>query len=129
MPVSLESIVPREGFLEVIFSGAYDGPPYRYPEYFKRIFEACEHHRCQRVLLDSTLVDYHTDILTEHNVAEALSRVVPPGVRLAFIGPRTVAPHTSHFETVAVNRGVRARVFWDRQEALDWLLEKPAAAE
>jgi hypothetical protein len=123
MPVTLESIVLREGYLEVQFGGAYNGPSYRSREYLERIFHACEQHQCSRVLLDHTRVIYQTDILAEHSVGEALAQMAPPGVRLAFVSPISTLPHPSHFETVAVNRGARVRVFWDRQQALAWLLK------
>jgi len=129
MPVTLESIVPRDGYLEVLFGGVYDGPPFRFPEFLERIFGACEQHRCRRVLLDHSRVGYQTDILAEHNVGEAVAQAIPLGVRLAFVAPASTAPHPSHFETVAVNRGARVRVFWDWQEALNWLLEPPSSPQ
>lgn len=127
MPVSLESILSQEAFLEARFVGAFDGLPFRYPEYLAQIFQACAEHQCRRVLLDHSRLEYYTDILVEHSAGESVARLAPRGVRLASVAPSSTLPHPCHFETVAVNRGVRMRVFWDREEALQWLLaDEPA---
>jgi hypothetical protein len=123
MPVSLDSISPRDGFLDVLFSGSYDGQIVHFPEYLQRILEASRDYDQTRILMDFSSVRYVPDILTEHMVGERLSQLLPPTIRCAYVAPRTVAPQPSHFETVAVNRGARLRVFWNRQEALQWLLD------
>lgn len=129
MPVSLESILPREEFLEARFTGTFDELTFRYPEYLEQIFQACAAHGCRRVLLDHSRLDYHTDILVEHSAGESVARLTPRDIRLASIAPSSTLPHPCHFETVAVNRGVRMHVFWDREEALAWLLSDEAAPD
>lgn len=129
MPVSLDSITPKDGYLEVQFSGSRDGRITQYAPHLQPILQACEKYQCFRVLLDYTQMQYTVDTLVEHNAGEKLAQLLPPGIRMAYVAAECTEPHSSHFETVAVNRGASLRVFWDRQAALDWLLGKAPEAE
>lgn len=128
MPVSLDSIALRDGYVEVVLGGEYEGRLVHFQEYLKRILDAADQHGCTRVLLDNSRVRYFPDILAEHLVAERMAQLVPPTFRFAFIAPGNIPAQNSHFETVAVNRGARVRVFRSRDEALGWLLGAAAEA-
>lgn len=125
LPVTLDSITPKAGYLEALFSGTEEGPPHHYSEHLAQVLQACAEHQCQRVLLDHSRVKYSINVVLEHAMGVAIAEMVPINIKMVLVAPRSVPPHAPHLETVSINRGMPIRVFWDRSAAESWLLEQP----
>lgn len=94
------------------------------------MFADCAKHQALRVLVDlrglsgdpSTLERFGTGTLfaSKYMAARVAGRI--PTCRFAFVGTPPLIEAKRFGETVAVNRGVPLRVFFDPTEARKWLL-------
>jgi hypothetical protein len=80
-------------------------------------------YRCYQaiILIDRTAVRGVANKVIQRLVGERVVKTVPRGVRIALFIPESVSLHRS--EATVASRGNFLRLFWDRDKALDWLLE------
>ncbi|MFP4471966.1 MAG: hypothetical protein ACLFPE_14890 [Bacteroidales bacterium] len=85
--------------------------------------EAVKANRIYRLLLDIRQAEIETSTLDIYMVTSALAESFPAGTRHAVLQARDESLKSSgnFFETVAANRGVMAKTFSDKKEALRWL--------
>ena len=125
MSIQLKEATVREGYLDARIEGSYEGIKQlipQYAEYQAKILAACKKHGCHRILLDCHGVDYKPNAILEHFLGVSLADLHEPRLRLAVLASKTTEPRDTLLELVANNRGVHLRVFWDRDEAVSWLL-------
>ena len=121
----VEKVIPHETHIEFIFEGVIRSGFPEAPRNNQVMLDACKEHDCSRALADFTNVEYTPgqDILGEHIAAESLADPELRAIKWAELMPGAQAAIRTHLENTAVNRGVQLRVFTERTEALDWLLE------
>ncbi|HEX8833455.1 MAG TPA: STAS/SEC14 domain-containing protein [Abditibacteriaceae bacterium] len=125
MPVEVSSISLTNEYLDVLLTGSSAGASGQYREIHDAIFAALDEHTCCKILIDTSSVDYHPNILLEHNTAlDLVQRCTQSRIRLqlAVVTPPNSQHPNRHLEDTAYNRGVNLKVFATRQEALEWLL-------
>jgi hypothetical protein len=89
--------------------------------YSLAILQASITARVDRVLCDELDLEHRLGTFEIFRAAEFLSARVPPAVRISVVcDPRFLAD-ARFWETVAVNRGLRVRVFTDVESAHSWL--------
>ena len=92
------------------------------------VMSACAEHSCPRALIEEHLIGPSIGMLDAFEIVAESSRSARPAVELvAYVD--TNSEHDSTLldfaETVAVNRGVRVRVFGTVAEAEAWLATLP----
>jgi hypothetical protein len=109
---------------------AGDNSPATVERYLGDIRIACVQHHCHHVLIEECLAGPSLSTLEVFEVIAARSRDAWPAARrIAYVdtNPEHDASLMEFAETVAVNRGVRVRVFPDVGAAERWLMELPGA--
>ena len=83
-----------------------------------------EEHSLSRMLLDlREAQEEGTDNASHvHGASSELGDLYRSGMSLAVVGSGNDPVLQVLFESVALNRGVRAKVFTDRDQAMAWLL-------
>lgn len=87
-------------------------------------------HKTNLFLIDCLeLVDDKVLVFENYKLGVDLTKMlqkIPQGVKDAIILPRSrqAADNIRFFETVAINRGLNVCLFRNREDALDWLLNK-----
>jgi len=76
----------------------------------------------KRILIDITPIKEPMDAMARFSVGVSMGRIVGGKCRLAALSPRESIDH--FWEDVVNNLGAAARVGHDRNELIDWLLEK-----
>ena len=118
------TLSPDFPVVETSYSGMVTAP--ELSQAVKATFELGLTHGVSRFLADcSALVGGHT-IVDLYGIAEALtSTQIASTLKEAVLVPAlsASAEDVRFWETACINRGMRVRVFQDRQCALDWLLE------
>lgn len=123
MPVHV-TITAMNGYLLIESSGEMetveDGV-----EYIQAQIDAALKEKIQRLLVDdrnlTVSIDY-SDILALADYWEkrGLQRI---GLRAAALAPPSAPQAQLAYETTATNRSIVFKVFFDKQEALNWLLK------
>ena len=96
---------------------------------FLEMMEAVALNRTKRVLFDGrtitgnpqTIERFFYGEFAAFTVAQYQERGVPPSTPFAYVLRAPVMDHEKFGETVAVNRGMRIRVFDNLEDALEWL--------
>jgi hypothetical protein len=96
---------------------------------FLEIMEAAALYRTKQVLFDGrtvtgspqTIERFYYGEFAAQTVAQYQERGVSPATPFAYVLKEPVLDHEKFGETVAVNRGMRVRVFDKLEEALKWL--------
>jgi hypothetical protein len=116
------TVTPRKGYLHVRVTGPNGTATIR--QYFADTVAACLREGCPNVLIEEYLQGERISIADVFEVVSDNVDLIRSAIRLvAFVD---VNPHRSDTnlkfgETVAVNRGLAARVFGDVAEAEGWL--------
>lgn len=95
-------------------------------ECYRNVATVALEHKFQRVLIVGVGTDHSHSHLAARDVVIALHVIgVPAGFRIAFV-PRSDVTLNGyrHAEIEAQNRGLRARVFHDEEDAIRWLTER-----
>lgn len=90
--------------------------------YWTRVAEERKAHNYDKVLVDEDLGE-QPELIDIYEIAAFLSEMGFAGATIAFVDRQMDHLEYNKFaETVAVNRGLRGRVFIDYDEAEKWLL-------
>ena len=124
MASQIRDLRPQYPVIEFVVQGSF-----AYDESLAVVAEGTRLQEAEGILLglvDATRVVHATatqDVLALANEVARVGR--PAGWKQAFIRPEDTfaAMSVSFYETAARNRGLDVRVFADRQEALDWLMD------
>ncbi len=125
MPLAPDSITFHDGYIEVVLQGVSAGLHTHYRDIHEQIFAASLKYNCGLILLDASRVEHQPNVLLEHQTAVDLAARCsnhPFCVRVAAISPANALQVNEHLETAARNRGANVKVFWNRDEAVAWLL-------
>jgi len=121
MAVELKKISLRDHYLHCYFEGHF-GNLTKMIENTKRILKAHKETNCPNALLDFSKISGRIGIFTEHILGRHIAHVIPLKVNIAVLAPPYMKDTASgHLENVAINRAVRMRVFWEIDEAIEWL--------
>ncbi len=77
---------------------------------------------CNKVLIDEREFDYSLETIDIFKSAVFISETVPHEARIALVCKPEKIEKVVFWETVAVNRGMKAKVFIDHAAAEQWLL-------
>jgi hypothetical protein len=96
---------------------------------FLEIMEAAAIHRTKRVLFDGrtltgspqTMERFYYGQFAAETVAQYQERGVSPAIPFAYVLKEPVLDPERFGETVAINRGMRIKVFDNLEDALKWL--------
>ena len=77
---------------------------------------------CKRVLIDGRLSPLNLSIMEQFSFSVFLAKTLPLGTRMAVIQPVNKLEESRFPETVAVNRGLKVKIFTNEKQATQWLL-------
>ena len=80
-------------------------------------------HDCERLLVDATGTTRMLGFLSDFEITASHKSELPPRTWHAVVIRPDQKEHMQFVENVAQNRAVNLRLFTDRHEAIDWLLE------
>ena len=89
--------------------------------YGMAIIAAAVEHNCRRVLCDERGLVYALGTFDTYEAARHIAEHAPGVGRVAIVCRPQDNVAAAFWETVAVNRGLRARCFTDRDQAAVWL--------
>ena len=121
MAVELKKISLRDHYLHCYFEGHFENL-IKMIENTQRIFKAYRETNCPNALLDFSRISGKIGIFAEHFLGEHIAHVIPLKARIAVLAPPYMKDTASgHLENVATNRAARLRVFWELEDAIEWL--------
>lgn len=118
-------VVKWDNYLQLLFSGSYTLDKAFHA--FKFAVDQAIAYNYSRILMDAFGVKGIIPRMDRYHYAEFLANYIRQNAlgkihRISMTGPIPIVDHNRFGETVAVNRGVNARVFTNREEALSWVL-------
>ncbi len=121
MTVELKDITFENNYLHCHFEGHFENLA-KMLEQGQLILKAYKETKCSKIILDFCIITGEIGVITEHTLGEFISKIIPKNVRIALIGPSHMRSTPSgHLETVVANRSGGLKVFWDLEEAVEWL--------
>lgn len=93
-------------------------------QYGEAVINAALQNHCRKIICDETNLVYALGIFEAYIDAEFLSKIAPRLHRVAIVCHPNQIGDAKSWETFAVNRGLRVKVFIDRAEAENWLEAK-----
>jgi hypothetical protein len=95
---------------------------------WKEIAEACQGHKCKRILVDGCL-DGPGDTLDIYNLGNRFHELgIPLGARIAMACKEEDVPKLSFAEVVVKNRNpVTTKIFLNKDDAVQWLTKTGTA--
>jgi len=121
------AVDPRRGYLHLSVNG--DNTAANVRRILRDVLAACAEHSCPRVLLEEHLIGPSLGTVEAFEIVSEGSRTTRPIVQqIAYVdtNPEHDSSLLEFVETVAVNRGVRIRVFATVAEAEAWLASLPS---
>ena len=112
----------EDGLLRVKASGT-DENLVEVQRYSTALILACIDANCDKMLIDERDLVYTLDTLDTYLLAEYFAKNVPRVVRAAIVCHPQYFRDGAFWETAAVNRGFRFRVFTSIEKAEKWLIE------
>ena len=111
----------RDGYLYAFVSGENDSLEVSLA-YWQKVVGACKQRGFDKLLVEE---DFHNQVpLTDmfELCARIADMIAPGGLRIAFVDRELAHQDLNEFgQTVAMNRGIRVRLFTDARTAADWL--------
>jgi hypothetical protein len=116
------AIEVRDRYLYLAGEGTEDGLEENI-EIHKMIVNTCKEHNCPRVLIDDRNVVYTASLLSLYQLAKHYSQVDIPRFiqRAAVVTNSSYKANNQFFENTVRNRNINLRVFYDLEEAEQWL--------
>lgn len=124
MPIAYT--VNVEDDLLVITASGKDDDEDEVKQYGMAVILAAIEHHCRRVLCDERNLEYALDTFSTYEAATFIAEAAPKVSAVAIVCRAQDAETAAFWETVVVNRGLRARMFTDIGQARQWLAENPA---
>ncbi|MHC4598049.1 MAG: hypothetical protein ACYS47_03495 [Planctomycetota bacterium] len=112
-------VTPREGYLHVEFTGAFSVSAAK--GVVDVMVAACAKEKCAKVLCDYTAMSGEMPVMDRFAVGEYAGTAVGPVIKIAMLGRPDQRLPDDFLENVAVNRGMRLKIFSDREKAVAWL--------
>lgn len=119
------SVQPKGAYLHVIVRG--DNTFEDVSQYIKETSEACQQHHCFNILIEEHLSGPTIGALHMYEIInQNLNLLLPFDHHLAYvdINPEHDKGNNQFVETVAVNRGLHVKLFFNTPEAEEWLLKQ-----
>ena len=109
------------GYVHVVFSGdvtlgALEGCR-------DELKAALSHNGCRRLLVEGDGVNLRQSVAEEYEFTSEHRLNFPAGIRIALLADPETVEYFRFVENVSQNRGVNQKVFLDRDDALEWLLD------
>ncbi len=114
--------IREDDYLHAIVTG--DNTPADVAAYLGQVRKICAESGLSKVLIEENLAGPRLDTVDVYDVVVAASADVAPAIRqVAFVdtNPEHDFANIKFGETVAVNRGVNAKVFRDVPSAVEWI--------
>ena len=110
----------RKGYLYAFMTGERDGVGDAI-EYWRQILEECNKREYRKVLVEQQF-DQPLSTMGAFTLVERLLEMIVIKTRIAFVDRDSTQNDINMFtETVAMNRGIFARVFTNINDAKNWL--------
>jgi hypothetical protein len=126
MPYTITHL-EEKNILEAIYRGRVK--PTEVMTAITKLLFLAKKHKTNLFLIDCLeLIDDKALVFENYKLGVDLTKItqkIPEQVKDAIILPRSpqAADNIRFFETVAINRGLNIRLFKNREDALEWLLE------
>jgi hypothetical protein len=117
------SIGNTAGFLKVTAKGK-DENLQEVMDYGHAIVDAAVHHGVAKVLCDETELEYALGTMDIFESARYISEIAPKIARIAIACKPEQTYDAGFWETVAVNRGLRVKMFKTVADAEKWLQDE-----
>lgn len=91
--------------------------------YNRAVKQEAEKHGCTKVLADERELEYRLSVIDTYKLAEDLAELVNHLTKIAVVTHEANQEAADFWENVAANRGLRARVFYDYDQALEWIMD------
>jgi hypothetical protein len=115
------TVEPRDGYLHMQLAPGFELTPESVMRFWGALSDACSEQGQQKVLVEGDAVQRKLTTMDSFDSAALAGRLLPGlSVALCFRG-YAVDEQTQFFLVAAMNRGVRAEFFEDRDAALRWL--------
>lgn len=112
----------REGFLEVTPLQKYS--VYQVKAIFNQLVLKCREYKVNRTLINVSVWQEDIDIFDRYHIAEHMAGKRELQLKMAFIVNEHQFVPDRFFENAAVNLGLHAKIFLDKNEAIEWLLQE-----
>lgn len=89
--------------------------------YNNKILEEAIRHNCTSVLCDERNLDYRLSLFETYTLGQYLAENIRFIRKIAIVSDSRHQDILSFWENVTNNRGVLARVFYNNEEAMNWL--------
>lgn len=89
--------------------------------YGEAIIQSALAHNCTRILCDETELVYALGTFDTFRAAEHIAKVAPKVAKIALICHPDYLADAKFWENVAVNRGLRVRMFLSLDKAEQWM--------
>lgn len=106
----------------VVKTKGYDESLAEVRNYNEVVKAEAERQKCNKVLCDERELEYRLSIPETYELANYLSEAIKNFKRIAIVTNKGNQETAEFWETVAINRGVIAKVFYNFIEAKRWLL-------
>jgi hypothetical protein len=121
--MAIESTIERRDSILVVEARGCDEGLEEVVEYHDAIREKAEEFNCNRILCDERKLEYRLSIADTYKLGEYISRrMAGLFAKIAVVTSETNQESAQFWENVTSNRGVVVRVFYDTEEAREWLL-------
>lgn len=121
--MAIQYSLKADGNLLIVKASGFDESLEEVEQYGLAIVEACKEGRYSRVLCDETDLEYRLGTFDTFQSAEFMASQAPKIGKAAIVCNEKFYPDARFWETVAVNRGLRVRVFKNIEAARQWLDE------
>ena len=123
MPQELK-IKVADGIARAEVSGAFN--PSNAKAFFRKILGHARDQGLSKILIDARHLEGDVSTMERFDFGSFMSEMRPAAIRIAFVGSAEAVWSQRFLETVAVNRGVIAKVTTNPTEAIEWLKQDPA---
>ncbi|MDP8217943.1 MAG: hypothetical protein P9M03_04390 [Candidatus Theseobacter exili] len=121
MTVELKKISLIDHYLHCSFEGQF-GNLAKMIENTQRILKAYRETKCPNILLDFSRISGRIGIFAEHFLGKHIAHISPRKANIAVLAPLYLKGTASgHLENVVVNRATHLKVFWEIEDAVEWL--------
>lgn len=106
----------------VVKSKGYDEGLSEVINYNQVVKAEADRQKCDKILCDERALEYRLSITETYELANHLSEIVKSFNKIAIVTNKNNQETAEFWETVAINRGVVVKAFFDFIEARRWLM-------
>lgn len=119
--MAIEYEFHTEGDILLVKTSGFDENLQDVMEYGLAIIQAARESGAERVLCDERELEYQLNTFDTYESAEFIASQAPQIAKVAIVCSPDVQADADFWETVAVNRGMRVRMFLDLEKARRWV--------